>query len=654
MAELLQNVTLLDLIPPNLRSDTKVQAAAAALDVELQSVTAAIQESLHLPRVDELPEQVLDLLAWQWHVDFYEPVGISVETKRKLIKSAIKWHRTKGTPAVIEEVTNAIYEPSEVVEWFDYGGKPYHFKIRTEEIGPTPEQRSLFVKAVASVKNTRSWLEAIEYVIRLSEILVPADDFAASVQFDQIDSYRLRGRSFDGGWHYVGPVTFDGAWRLGGDRLHDGAVPGDEDSITPGLRFDFQWKFDGLHNFYPASQTKKVLFCSVEPDDVFLSPGLMQKDMYSILFPLDSTSRKLDGGFKLGPVPGAQDDCWAGATLVNHDDIDPNDTAMLQTEIPLRENYPLPRMQYFDGAWAFGWSISLNGSEWYNSGLMSDGLPGRPDPSVKPSLMDGCAQFAGGLTLGAPMPVVTFGSDADSADFVSTVAVSCNSDYVDQAETTEIKTVLGNVDFAYGDRRFDGGFSFAAPSFFDGFWLLGGGRTHNGIPASRAKTMDEPAPLRGAFDGSMLFNGGATSFYDGNNKFSDYPVDSDVVAFDGRLLGDAGELSPVIMIRDDISGALRIDGTWMLDGVNYYNEASFAQEQEKDEITIGRWFNGGWNFDAGNKIYLDGTRGLLDGSFFHTLLGECRNHFDGSLALDGSDVFWKGGETFEHYRYEAS
>ena len=44
-----------------------------AFDQHLQEVSRNIREAFIVSRIHELPENVIDLLAWQWHVDFYEP-----------------------------------------------------------------------------------------------------------------------------------------------------------------------------------------------------------------------------------------------------------------------------------------------------------------------------------------------------------------------------------------------------------------------------------------------------------------------------------------------------------------------------------------------------------------------------------------------------
>lgn len=158
MADITQ-VTLLDLVPPSIRSDPQVQAAAAAIDKELQAVTAAIPTVVLYARIDELPEDVLDVLAWQLHVDFYEPIGFSIDKKRAMIKQSIAWHRHKGTPWAVEQVVSAAFARAEVREWFNYGGKPFRFKVRTIDSLPDDEAYQRLIRAIFTAKNTRSWLD---------------------------------------------------------------------------------------------------------------------------------------------------------------------------------------------------------------------------------------------------------------------------------------------------------------------------------------------------------------------------------------------------------------------------------------------------------------------------------------------------------------
>lgn len=160
----IREISLVDLIPPNLAKDPKVKAAAEALDAELQAVTQAVDQCLIISRIDELSENVLDLLAWEFHVDFYEP-DLPIEQKRELIKKSIVFHKKKGTPAAVEDLVITIFGDGQVQEWFEYGGQPYHFKVLTNNGSATTTDVERFEKAVESVKNARSVLEAVEITL---------------------------------------------------------------------------------------------------------------------------------------------------------------------------------------------------------------------------------------------------------------------------------------------------------------------------------------------------------------------------------------------------------------------------------------------------------------------------------------------------------
>lgn len=163
MSKDLQSVSLIDILPPNLLADKQIYAAARALDDELQKITAATRNALLLPRLDELSEEVIDLLAWQWHVDFYEP-SMSIETKRQLVRESIAWHRIKGTKAAVEKMAQTVFKGGVVTEWFEYGGEPYHFRIDVLNApNMTEENRSRLLAVVNTSKNTRSWLDELRF-----------------------------------------------------------------------------------------------------------------------------------------------------------------------------------------------------------------------------------------------------------------------------------------------------------------------------------------------------------------------------------------------------------------------------------------------------------------------------------------------------------
>ena len=115
-------------------------------------------------RIDDLPEELLDILAYDFKVDWWD-YDYTLEEKRATPKDSWNVHRTLGTRGAVEKAISAIYPDTQVVEWFDYDGDPYHFKLMInatyEDDDPVKHQRVL--ARINFYKNLRSYLDVIEY-----------------------------------------------------------------------------------------------------------------------------------------------------------------------------------------------------------------------------------------------------------------------------------------------------------------------------------------------------------------------------------------------------------------------------------------------------------------------------------------------------------
>ena len=161
MVKNIYDLSLRDIIPSSIAGDPQVQASIDALDPELQSVSFDTRETLIYSRIDELPEEVIDTLAWQFHVDFYEP-GIPLSAKRDLVKTSILVHMRKGTKWAVQELCDIVFGKTTVQPWFEYGGEPYHFRVSTEANLLTDEDWRRFFHALEVTKSARDWLDSIE------------------------------------------------------------------------------------------------------------------------------------------------------------------------------------------------------------------------------------------------------------------------------------------------------------------------------------------------------------------------------------------------------------------------------------------------------------------------------------------------------------
>ena len=119
--------------------------------------------------IDNAPSDALPHLAEQYHITGNEGwlQALSESEKRNLIKSAIKMHRYKGTKYAIEEIFYTLNIVGNVKEWFNYGGKPYYFKVILQIFNRSinEETETKLRALIDEYKNERSWLEQIEFFL---------------------------------------------------------------------------------------------------------------------------------------------------------------------------------------------------------------------------------------------------------------------------------------------------------------------------------------------------------------------------------------------------------------------------------------------------------------------------------------------------------
>ena len=182
----------LDLLPDSIAGDPAIRAAADALDGLLVPSVKAIPSLLLYARLygrepDLLPplrrlaeqagglraleEPLLDLLAWQLHVDNYD-IARTYAERLEMVKTSIAVHRKKGTPWAVETAVTVALGNVEttVTEWYDYeGGQPYHFKVLVTlfEQGIVADDINRARQIILETKNTRSHLDHLGITVAL-------------------------------------------------------------------------------------------------------------------------------------------------------------------------------------------------------------------------------------------------------------------------------------------------------------------------------------------------------------------------------------------------------------------------------------------------------------------------------------------------------
>ena len=151
-------------VPFNIAKDKNIKDLSCVIDNIAIDIKQKTEMVLLLPKLKELPDSILNELAYQFHVDFYREY-FDHDTKVKLIESSIATHKIKGTPYAVEKVCTDIFKSAKVVENCEYGGEPYHFKVSfiKEAVTDVSKIDSL-MEVISSTKNVRSWCDEIGFI----------------------------------------------------------------------------------------------------------------------------------------------------------------------------------------------------------------------------------------------------------------------------------------------------------------------------------------------------------------------------------------------------------------------------------------------------------------------------------------------------------
>lgn len=175
----LGDISFAAILPEALRGDEQFRAAATSLDGLLCRTTNAIPNLLVWARLDReravcipplqrlvnaagglrpLSTEMLELLAWQFHVDFRE-VATDDAMLERMVRESIPWHRIKGTPAAVEQAL-AMYNVQALV---DESGTGANWAVYELELAAVPQGGTManIVRVAEEAAPKRCWLRRV-------------------------------------------------------------------------------------------------------------------------------------------------------------------------------------------------------------------------------------------------------------------------------------------------------------------------------------------------------------------------------------------------------------------------------------------------------------------------------------------------------------
>lgn len=163
------SLDLRKLLPQPLQSDTDIAIVADILSGDLRNINAKIKIINLKATLSQQSDAVLDAIAFEKHIEGYSSTLPRI-TREALIRRAIQLHVYKGTPTSLQQALDSLGYDIKIIEWFQYGGEPYHFKIDLDLFGQEyPAEMSASLESfIEQYKNVRSKVELVSISFALS------------------------------------------------------------------------------------------------------------------------------------------------------------------------------------------------------------------------------------------------------------------------------------------------------------------------------------------------------------------------------------------------------------------------------------------------------------------------------------------------------
>ncbi|GHV32326.1 hypothetical protein FACS18949_02870 [Clostridia bacterium] len=188
MSNTILNADLTRTLPPPLRDDETILALGQVIAAELQETARLIRKNIIYADFEDLPESIVDILAYDFSVDWYD-YSYPIEAKRQLVKDSIRAHKRLGTVYGVKTAIGSIYPNSEIEEWFNYGGDPYHFRIVLNTTqSKAPASFTQIVRTLQFYKRLSANLDLITYECQ-TELVIKADFQAFKIRYGKAGAH---------------------------------------------------------------------------------------------------------------------------------------------------------------------------------------------------------------------------------------------------------------------------------------------------------------------------------------------------------------------------------------------------------------------------------------------------------------------------------
>lgn len=159
-----KDVSVLDILPYIFKTSEN-KALSEAIKTMTGRLYKAFENTAYRSDIQNADAFVLDVLAAELDCPFYSESMNEVQ-KKSVISAAGIYNSRIGTVGAVKQLIGSAFGEGELSEWFEYSGKPYHFKIRIKSKPPLFVDESgleLFFKNIDKIKPVRTKMEDVKF-----------------------------------------------------------------------------------------------------------------------------------------------------------------------------------------------------------------------------------------------------------------------------------------------------------------------------------------------------------------------------------------------------------------------------------------------------------------------------------------------------------
>lgn len=146
-------------MPPNMQN-AEEEAFCYAIEKQMKRLVKLAKRLNVWGDLDHVDPKHYDYIASCLRTLYYRS---DMENSQKLaiIKSSMMTYRYAGSVKAIEELLGNLFHEAEFIPWYEYGGRPYHFKLNVRG-DPDAETKRTLESILRKVKAARSVIDAVE------------------------------------------------------------------------------------------------------------------------------------------------------------------------------------------------------------------------------------------------------------------------------------------------------------------------------------------------------------------------------------------------------------------------------------------------------------------------------------------------------------